>query len=85
MNTVPKKIRATYRQGVLEPNEPLVLPEGEEVMVIIEPAPDLSERENARRFQAAAGSWKAVVDERLLEDIYALRRLKTRPEIEPWQ
>ena len=37
------KIKAMYRNGVLEPEEPLVLPEGENVTVIIESRSDISE------------------------------------------
>lgn len=79
------KIKAMYRNGVLEPEEPLVLSEGENVMVIIEPCSDFSEEKKMRCFQAAAGSWKEITDKHLEEDIYRLRRLKTRPEIESWQ
>lgn len=37
MSTTAKRIRATYRQGRIEPQEPLVLKEGEELNVVIEP------------------------------------------------
>ncbi len=37
------KIKAMYRNGVLEPEEPLVLSEGENVTVIIESRSDFSE------------------------------------------
>ena len=79
------KIKAMYRNGVLEPKEPLVLSEGENVTVIIEPCSDISEEKKIRCFQAAAGSWKEITDQHLEDDIYRLRRLKTRPEIETWQ
>ncbi len=78
------KIKAMYRNGVLEPEEPLVLSEGENVMIIIEPCSDISEEKKIRCFQAAAGSWKEITDKHLEEDIYRLRRLRTRPEIESW-
>ncbi|MCY3684437.1 MAG: antitoxin family protein [Gemmatimonadetes bacterium] len=79
------KIKAMYRNGVLEPEEPLVLPEGENVTVIIESRSDISEEKKIRCFRAAAGSWKEITDKRLKEDIHKLRRLRTRPEIESWQ
>ena len=79
------KIKAMYRNGVLEPEEPLVLSEGENVTVIIEPCSDFSEQERVRRFKAAAGSWQEITDKHLEEDIYRLRRLRTRPEIKSWQ
>ena len=79
------KIKAMYRNGVLEPEEPLVLSEGENVMIIIEPCSDISEEKKIRCFQAAAGSWKEITDKHLEEDICRLRRLRTRPEIESWQ
>ena len=69
------KIKAMYRNGVLEPEEPLVLSEGENVTVIIESCSDFSEQESVRRFKAAAGSWKEITDKHLAEDIYKMRRL----------
>ncbi len=85
MSTAIKKIVATYRRGLLEPEEPLALTEGEKVTLVIEPQAPLSEDEKLRRFRSSAGSWKGVVDDDLEEYLLTLRRLKTRPEIEPWQ
>lgn len=70
-----KKNKAIYRNGVLEPEEPLVLSEGENVTVIIEPCSDFSEEKKMRCFQAAAGSWKEITDQHLEDGIYRLRLL----------
>ena len=70
-----KKNKAIYRNGVLEPEEPLGLSEGENVTVIIESRSDFSKEEKMQCFQAAAGSWKEITDKHLEGDIYRLRLL----------
>lgn len=85
MSTAIYKIRATYRHGKLEPEEPLGLTEGEKVTLVIEPSAPLSDTEKLELLRSAAGGWKDIVDEGLEEYLRDLRKLKTRPEVEPWQ
>ena len=85
MNTMIKTIKAIYRHGVLEPKEPLTLEEGEEITVTIAPSSPLSEAEKLELLRSTAGGWKDLVDDDLEEYLLELRKLKTRPEVEPWQ
>jgi predicted DNA-binding antitoxin AbrB/MazE fold protein len=71
-------IRARVKDGVLEPLEPLELPEGEEVTLTIDAAPSKSRTDWLTR---TAGGWAGLVDaEKLKRDIYESRSLITRPE-----
>lgn len=70
--------RARVKGGLLEPLERADLPEGAEVLLAVvgpvEPADDAA-------FFRSAGSWEgSVVTEALIRDIYADRRVQTRPE-----
>ena len=70
-------VRARYANGVLEPLETLDLDEGQEVTVSIE---DRTPSRPGRGMRAAAGAWKGTHDpERLKREIYAARRLTSRP------
>ena len=80
-----KTVKAVYHDGVLELKEPLALSNGAEVTVVIEPAASLSEDEQWERFRAAAGAWQGIVDSSIKDELRALRHLKTRPEVPPWQ
>ena len=80
---MPKTIKARYKNGVIEPLEKLDLTNGTEVTVILEDSPpSLSEEERRERFLASAGSWKDILDENFLDEIYHQRSLRTRPEAE---
>ncbi len=73
-----KTVRATVRNGALEPLEKVDLPEGKEVMVTILEVPS---GEDFEAFCRSAGGWKGTVDaEALIRNIYADRLISTRPE-----
>ncbi len=74
-----QSVKATYKDGVLEPSESLDLEDGQEVgLSIYEPgdAPDATKER-----VETAGSWKGLVDaERLKRDIYESRQIVSRSE-----
>jgi predicted DNA-binding antitoxin AbrB/MazE fold protein len=71
-------IRARVFRGLLEPLEPITLPEGTEVTITILDLPTEGDSEASR---AAAGGWKGLVDaDALIRNIYADRLISTRPE-----
>ena len=77
-----KTIRARYRNGLIEPLEEIDLADGAEITVTLEEiSPSLSEEERRRRFLSSAGSWKDIVDEEFLPQVYRQRNLRTRPEV----
>jgi predicted DNA-binding antitoxin AbrB/MazE fold protein len=70
-------IRARFARGALKPLETLDLDEGQEVTVSIV---DRTPTHPGRGMRAAAGAWKGTHDpERLKREIYAARRLTSRP------
>ena len=72
-------VRATYKDGVLEPSESLDLEDGQEVGLSISETDDAPDAIKAR--VETAGSWKGLVDaERLKRDIYESRQIVTRPD-----
>jgi predicted DNA-binding antitoxin AbrB/MazE fold protein len=71
-------IRVRVKGGVLEPLEKLDLPEGKEVLVTII---GVSPQGNRDAFRRAFGKWKGTIDaDALIRNIYADRRISTRPE-----
>ncbi len=79
---MPKTIKAVFRNGLIEPLEPLDLNDGAEITVTLEDmSPPLSEEERRKRFLSSAGGWKGIVDEKFLDEIYRQRSLRTRPEV----
>lgn len=73
-----RTIRARVKQGLLEPLEAIDIPDGTEVTVTIVGVPSAEDFEAFRR---AAGSWKGTLDaDELIRNIYADRRIATRPE-----
>lgn len=73
-----RTIRARVKQGLLEPLEAIDIPDGTEVTVTIV---DVPSAEDFEAFRRAAGSWKGTVDaDELIRNIYADRRIATRPE-----
>lgn len=73
-----RTIRARVKQGLLEPLEAIDVPDGTEVTVTIV---DVPSAEDFEAFRRAAGSWKGTVDaDELIRNIYADRRIATRPE-----
>jgi predicted DNA-binding antitoxin AbrB/MazE fold protein len=70
--------RARVSRGLLEPLEPIGLPEGREVTITILDLPSERDVEASRR---AAGGWRGLVDaDTLIRNIYADRLISTRPE-----
>lgn len=71
-----KTIRAKFKGGIIEPLEKLEIEEDKEVLITIKELP------SEDRFVKAAGGWKGTIDcEKLIEDIYKDRLLKTRSEV----
>ncbi len=70
-------VRARFANGVLELLETLDLDEGREVTVSID---ERTPSRLGRGMRAAAGAWKGTHDpERLKREIYAARRMTSRP------
>jgi predicted DNA-binding antitoxin AbrB/MazE fold protein len=75
-----KTIRALYREGKLEPLEPLEIEDRTEVTVTVT-CPETSAAE-ADSITASAGAWRDLLDcERFEKDVYDSRLIRTRPEI----
>ena len=71
-----KTIKARFKDGVIEPLEKLHIEEGREIVITINDLP------SEDRFEKALGGWKETIDcEKLIEDIYNDRILRTRPEV----
>lgn len=71
-----KTIKVKFKKGIIEPLEKLELEEGKEFLITIKELP-LKDA-----FEKAAGGWKGTIDcEKLIEDIYKDRLLRTRPEV----
>lgn len=85
MSAATRTAKAMYHGGILELKESLALKEGEEVTVVAEVSPSLPETEKMESLRSAAGGWKDIVDEDIEDYLYALRRLRSRPEVESWQ
>ncbi len=77
-----KTIKARYRNGLIEPLEEIDLADGTEITITVDISPASSSAEERRaRFLSSAGSWKDIVDEKFLDEIYRQRSLRTRPEV----
>ena len=78
-----KTIKAIYKNGIIEPLEKVDIADGAEITITLSDAhPLLDEGKERERFLSSAGSWKDIVDEKFLEDIYHQRNLHTRPGVE---
>jgi predicted DNA-binding antitoxin AbrB/MazE fold protein len=71
-------IRARVSNGVLEPLEPLNLPDGVEVHLNLADAPEPTD-EDWEAFRSSAGSWADIDAEELIKYIYERRLVSTRP------
>jgi predicted DNA-binding antitoxin AbrB/MazE fold protein len=71
---VSTTIRAHIKNGRIEPLEPVELPEGTEVEVVIPEKP-----RNLERFWASFGSWKDILDFDAFERGRQESRKLTRP------
>ena len=79
-----RSIRATYRDGVLEPSEELDLEDGEVVVVTIS-GRRITE-EDLEIMRSSFGAWKGKIDaEKLIEEIYEARLTGSRnaDEVKP--
>ncbi|HLE78253.1 MAG TPA: antitoxin family protein [bacterium] len=74
-----KVIRAKYKKGVFEPLEPVDLPEDEVVDI---PMPEKTSEKDDAAFLSSIGSWKDLVSEDFVDEIYELRKRSTRPAVE---
>ena len=76
-----RNIRARVRRGLIEPLEPINVPDGTEVTVTIPDDPSAADRE---AFRSSAGSWAGLIDaEALIRDLYDRRLTGSRPETRP--
>ena len=74
-----RKIRARFSNGVIKPLENVEFSEGSELTLTITEKPTKAEDE---AFLRAAGSWRGLIDcDKLLKDIYADRKISTRPDV----
>ena len=74
-----QSVKATYKDGVLEPSELLDLEDGQEVGLSISESGDAPDPIKER--VETAGSWKGLVDaEQLKRDIYESREMVRRPD-----
>ena len=77
-----RSIKAIYRNGIIEPLEEIDLADGAEITVTLEDTlTSLTEEERKKRFLSSAGSWRDIVDESFLDEIYRQRNLHTRSEV----
>ena len=72
-----KVIKGKYRNGVFEPLEPVELPE-DEIVEILVPG---KETDDGAAFLSSFGSWKDVVPEKFVEEVYERRARGSRPPI----
>jgi len=76
-----KTIKAVYKNGRIEPMEEIDLAEGAEITVTVDTSQPPPEEERLERFLSSAGSWKGLVDEDFIDEIYRQRSLRTRSEV----
>ena len=72
-----QSVKATFRDGVLEPSEELGLEDGQEVGLSISASEDV--RGASKERVETAGGWKGLVDaEQLKRDVYESRGMVSR-------
>ncbi len=72
-----KVIKGKYKNGVFEPLEPVDLREDEMVEIVVpEKAAD-----NETAFLSSFGTWKDIVPESFIEEVYERRVRGSRPPI----
>ena len=75
-----KSIKARYREGRLEPLEPLALEEGAEITVTLVTEEKTPTAEDPTT--GTAGAWEDLLDcERFEADVYHNRLVDPRPEV----
>jgi len=73
-----KTIKARYRNGLIEPLEEIDLDDGAEITITVSEPSHVSRDGLERSF----GGWKGLIDaEEFLKNVYADRRISTRPEV----
>ena len=74
-----QSVKATYKDGVLEPSESLDLEDGQEVGLSISETGEAPDGIKAR--VETAGSWRGLVNaEQLKRDIFESRQIVSRPD-----
>ena len=76
-----KTIKAVYKNGRIEPMEEINLAEGAEITVTVDTSQPVFEAERLEHFLSSAGSWKGLIDEDFIDEIYRQRSLRTRSEV----
>lgn len=71
-----KLIKARYKKGIFEPLEPVDLPENEVVDISV---PEKESDDAA--FLSSLGSWKDLVPEEFIDEVYERRVSGSRPAI----
>lgn len=77
VSALGKLIKARYKRGIFEPLEPVDLPEDE---VIDIPLPEKKPEDDAA-FLSSLGSWKDLVPEDFIKEVYERRVSGSRPAI----
>jgi predicted DNA-binding antitoxin AbrB/MazE fold protein len=73
-------VKARYRQGRIEPLEPLDLEEGKDIIVTVEYSETMEPNEEPT--VSTAGAWKDLLDcEAFEQEVYQNRLVQTRPEV----
>ncbi len=73
-----KVIKGKYKNGVFEPLEPVDLRENETVEIVV---PEKATDDGAA-FLSSFGTWKDIVPESFIEEVYERRVRGSRPPIE---
>ncbi|MEW6103974.1 MAG: antitoxin family protein [bacterium] len=68
-------LKARYSEGIIKPLEPVWFEEGKELVVTIE---EEASRGAKQRFEQSAGSWRGLIDEGFLDEIYIARMLSQK-------
>ena len=73
-----KKVRAIYRNGVIEPLENMDIEDGAEITITVsEPVTN-----GAEGIKKSFGGWKGLIDaDQFLKDIYESRKIPTHSEV----
>lgn len=77
-----KTIKARFKNGVIEPLEEIDIADGTELIVTVDISTPLPGKEKLERFLSSAGSWKDIVGEDFLDEVYRQRSIRTRSEVQ---
>ena len=76
-----KTVRATYRNGKLEPLDPIDLKDGETITVTIYEETEEDAARRAEVVRRSRGAWKGLIDpDEFLAHVRERRLINTRPE-----